>query len=501
MTIPAAPNQSHNLATVSSVRPPDLGMVKVKGNLQIYIASLKRWARIGGVKAELQGDVVMMHASSDYPELYLELETELGEKILNNPNAITMISDSLEKRFGVNKQADLMQSFSKFIGTKRSVNQDLLSYVAAFENSYSEFKKLGESLSDVFLALFMLSNANLPDTDFQIITANIDFEKARLNAVNVYEDMKAALRKYQYTKTVNQKPLKTLLTEANIDEEVSEDMVQEFKVYMASKKKHNNDGKNYTNDRPFVKRCWKCRCKCPKFEPCDCECTKHPHWKCKSSKPSKRRDEDSEEKDKSPKKTKLTAYCSRLEENLGFHKVLLIEETKSEECYNVEKVNVELTSQSVRDEQHMSTIDTGSPSNIIGVKTFKELYETYPKAIALQFKFEPSEKKFEFGGGEITKSLGRVSLPIYIRDDHDRLHMIVLRVEVVECDIIFLLGAESLEKAGAIFDIANSSLTLKKAVGKDISFPVLKHNSGHFRLPFYVMTEELMEMYTRLLVM
>ena len=220
----------------------------------------------------------------------------------------------------------------KFIGTKRSVNQDLLSYVATFESSYSEFKKMGESLSDVFLALFMLSNANLPDTDFQIITANIDFEKARLNAVNVYEDMKAALRKYQYTKTVNQKPLKTLLTEANIDEEISEDVVQEFKVYMASKKKHNNDGKNYTNDRPFVKRCWKCRCKCPKFEPCDCECTKHPHWKCKSSKPSKRRDEDSEEKDKSPKKTKLTAYCSRLEENLGFHKVLLIEEAKSEEC-------------------------------------------------------------------------------------------------------------------------------------------------------------------------
>ena len=109
MTIPTAPIQSHNIATVSSVRPPDLGMVKVKGNLQIYIASLKRWSRIGGVKAELQGDVVMMHASADYPELYLELETELGEKILNNPNAITMISDSLEKRFGVNKQADLMQ--------------------------------------------------------------------------------------------------------------------------------------------------------------------------------------------------------------------------------------------------------------------------------------------------------------------------------------------------------------------------------------------------------
>ena len=26
----------------------------------------------------------MIHASSDYPELYFELETELGDKLLNN---------------------------------------------------------------------------------------------------------------------------------------------------------------------------------------------------------------------------------------------------------------------------------------------------------------------------------------------------------------------------------------------------------------------------------
>ena len=52
--------------------------------------------------------------------------------------------------------------------------------------------------------------------------------------------------------------------------------------------------------------------------------------------------------------------------------------------------------------------------------------------------------------------------------------MMMIGVEVVECDIIFLLGAESLEKAGAIFDISESSLTLKKAFGNGISFPAMK---------------------------
>ena len=77
----------------------------------------------------------------------------------------------------LNKQADLMQAFTKFIGTTRSGSQDLVSYVAAFEHSYGEFQKLGEKLSQVFLALYMLANANLPDTDFQIVTANLDVNK------------------------------------------------------------------------------------------------------------------------------------------------------------------------------------------------------------------------------------------------------------------------------------------------------------------------------------
>ena len=134
-TVPLAQSQSQAFTSIASVRPPDLGLVKVKGNLPIYIASLRRWSRIGGVKAELQGDVVMMHASSDFPELYLELETELGEKILNNTDAIKLIIEALEKRYGVNKQADLMNTFNKFIGTSRRSNLDLVSYVAAFDNA------------------------------------------------------------------------------------------------------------------------------------------------------------------------------------------------------------------------------------------------------------------------------------------------------------------------------------------------------------------------------
>ena len=93
------------------------------------MASLRRWSRIGGVEPELQADVVLMHAPQQFPELYMELEAELGESILDNKNGIDLIIKSLETRFGVNKQADLIKHFNKFTSTVRKHNQDLLSYV------------------------------------------------------------------------------------------------------------------------------------------------------------------------------------------------------------------------------------------------------------------------------------------------------------------------------------------------------------------------------------
>ena len=49
-------------------------MLKDKSNLQIYLAGLKRWTRIGGVPAKEQADTVLMNGMNEYPELYLEME-------------------------------------------------------------------------------------------------------------------------------------------------------------------------------------------------------------------------------------------------------------------------------------------------------------------------------------------------------------------------------------------------------------------------------------------
>ena len=65
-------------------------------------------------------------------------------------------------------------------------------------------------------------------------------------------------------------------------------------------------------------------------------------------------------------------------------------------------------------------VDTASPSTIIGKDTFAKLRSTYSTAISRSFEYQESKKRFEFGGGEQTKSLMKVKLPVYIQDVNDR---------------------------------------------------------------------------------
>ena len=178
-------------------KPPSLGMLKDKSNLQIYLAGLKRWTRIGGVPAKEQADTVLMNGMNEYPELYLEMENLIGDKVSENVDGIEEIITFLNGRFGVDKTADLMRTFNKFCKFKRASDQEYISFVQTFESNYNEFKKLGEELSGMFLSLFLLSRANLPEIDYQIITSGLDFQSK-----TVYEDTKSALKKQQYSKDV-----------------------------------------------------------------------------------------------------------------------------------------------------------------------------------------------------------------------------------------------------------------------------------------------------------
>ena len=101
---------------------------------------------------------------------------------------------------------------------------------------------------------------------------------------------------------------------------------------------------------------------------------------------------------------------------------------------------------------------------------------------------EASNKSFVFGGGETTKSLGKFTIPVYLMDSENELHMVFIGLEVVEQDIIMLLGTNSLTKAEASLDLGNMIMTLPK-ISQQARFP-LRYTNGHFIMPFFSLSKE-----------
>ena len=97
-----------------------------------------------------------------------------------------------------------MKVFNEFVNNQRKAGQDLHDYVAQFEARYNQLEKLGEKLSPRLLALFLLKHANLSDTEFQIITANLNFSSENVDEVNkLFEETKEALNKHQNCRAIN----------------------------------------------------------------------------------------------------------------------------------------------------------------------------------------------------------------------------------------------------------------------------------------------------------
>ena len=160
---PNAPQLTASKVIQTSIKPSDLFVHKE--DLASYDRKLRRWSRACGIEPKLQGDFILLHQSSSNPNLHERLDRELGDKLMNDKAPVETIIKTLEQWFGVDKG--------------RKPEQDLHQYMADFEDGYNKLQKMGENLSSRLLALFLLKNANLTDTEFQIVTANLNFGSDR----------------------------------------------------------------------------------------------------------------------------------------------------------------------------------------------------------------------------------------------------------------------------------------------------------------------------------
>ena len=135
-------------------------------------------------------------------------------------------------------------------------------------------------------------------------------------------------------------------------------------------------------------------------------------------------------------------------------------------------------------------IDTGSPSTIIGVEEFKKVKSQYPLMIQNTFRYQESSKVYEFGGGEVSPSLGRVKLPMYVVDTDGEIQVLVAWVEILQqANVPFLLGGRSLKRTHSVLDLSRMTLTLTW-LERTMEFPLSQHSSGHFEVSFFPLSDQ-----------
>ena len=511
--------------------PPDITNLLQQGKtfLPSYVSQMKRWGRMGGVNKADQGDVFLMMVSDKAPELYKEMEAHFGDDLVDEEQSNELITAWLKQRFGVDLQADLMRAFNALHTCVRKKQEDLISYCNRFDMAYTDLEKMGESLSATLKALMLLANAKLTDVDRQIVTSRLNFatEDVVVKAA-IYKDMKNALKVHQQSKTGSNDPkegaaggegrkiltlLNNILDPKGEDEEMSEEKLGDALCVFVEKYGLSKNGKS----KDKIWKCWKCLCSCPKTRKCSCPCSNHKHWDCPKpnaayyEKVKQRKSEEEEiqktrRRSSSPEPGKSFISFSQSNNELCWVAKSVVSDVGEGEYKSINilkealstksQQKVELSERSMKQvvvnrpvkktDNVFVVIDTASPSTIVSLNVLQDILKSYPKAIRAALEMERSNKKFEFGGKERSDSLGRVKVPIYIKDTEDNLNLVWIQVEVLEIrDVPFLLGGRSLKAAGAEWDFENSRLKLKvNSLVVKKEFDIRQGSSGHFMLTF-----------------
>ena len=293
------------------IEPPDMGILKVSSQLNFYISGLERWDAIVvamGTSEKILADLVLTHAFRQAPSLCKEMSDHFGTELTQNKEGIKKIVEWLKTKFGLNTHSDMVKVLNTFLNTCRNKAEPLTDFITRFERNYNEVKKMGEKFSETCLAILLLRQANLSDTDSQIITINLEFDPKADTASQQFEQTKAAIRRFQHAKIANHqaypghtphqpqqnKHMQTFLTALEQDEQMDAEQIESIETFITSVKAKGGRGGGKLRGSGRTegkKRKWKCEyCLCHHklYQDCSCLCTAHTRESCPNPDPAKK---------------------------------------------------------------------------------------------------------------------------------------------------------------------------------------------------------------------
>ena len=107
-----------------SLEPPSF--VSDEKTYAQYKADLQMWSRISGIEKKAQAETVVYRLEGDSSRIKDKVMTQIGDKITNNENGITVLLEFFDTIYDKDEMADVWDKFSDFSTFSRKTEQNPL---------------------------------------------------------------------------------------------------------------------------------------------------------------------------------------------------------------------------------------------------------------------------------------------------------------------------------------------------------------------------------------
>ena len=473
-----------------------------------YRTELNAWIEIADYPDEMIAQIIALDlpTSSEEGDVRGKLMEDIGDRI-KDANGVNVLKTWMDKHYRVDKIARVVEKIKSFLETKRKKDETITTYLSSFDVAYNALNKEGTTkLPQAFLMYYLLENANLTESQWQMVMAGVDtiaegtlYDQARTSIIKImgvhnHKDKDSLVYKDSYTteevyygdrrnfsqrgaagQFANRQPwrpdFKSYTPKHSYDPKAGGGGAtsSKFKLDIPM----NPIGKDGKRTLCTVCNSWShYRAKCPYNpvnyigQPADLNHFEVNYVPNEDIPPEEAAagqgaTGQSDELDTmAAMMASLNNSAKKPDDNFyatleSFVVVDIEDVLKTDFGELADKVKV-IGKFGTREELGKVVLDTGCISNVTGTGWFMSYTMALTPHARSKVTFKPSSKVFKFGGGETKKSLGCYKIPTNVGGKN-----VVLELDVVDQkDLPCLLSQESMRKAGAILDFPEETITL-----------------------------------------
>ena len=423
-----------------SKNPPKFSSSK---DYQSYKRELLTWTKVTKTEKKNWGNVIALSLPEGDPSdirrkvfAAVELDTDAGYDAL-----VKFLDDEFDK----DSTQDTCEKIRELVNHKKEQGMTMKAYISGFDAKYILAQKAGlTDLPQEYLMFHIMENCLLSKNDYRLVLSSIDLEKKD----TLYKQAKSALVKYfasvKHELSQEDEKVSTLLDHHDCKLETSDTLFANGANY-PYRSPGPGPGQNKFKPRGFNQQPWRN----PR--------PNNPVQRPKISKPLNGYDRDGNVLlcNSCGSYRHLQKDCpDRYETYMNMEDGVNQGETKEheEEAQGEEQFtgfatfDVFNTMVGRIDPQEVFAsviIDTGCIKTVAGRRWFEEFCQTLSPETKQAISSEASNRVFKFGGQMKRRSLGFYSVPCSIGNKN-----IILKLDIVDCDIPCLISKEAMKRAG-----------------------------------------------------